>query len=226
MFALARAGGLLSLLAASAGCLGTAPAGPFSTSLFPDLPTAVPTPIGKMDPSLLDLPGFDGYKADLYLAAAAKLQAAGREKAVATLGDLTGVQDRNEGRRVIILCRMLFRARPNGEFRRPGIGAPVFVGKVESNDLRAQAKDWPREPIDLVDGVPFLVVRGYCIGGYPEPARDYLDYCVRNCDWSAEAFGPKTAGEKREALAKLVASPRWKESLPEEGKKALAAQVE
>lgn len=178
-------------------------------------------PGDRLDRSLLDLPEFKDYKVDAYLAAAAKLQAVGREKAAVILADLARVMDRDiEGRRVIVLCRMLFRARADGEFRRPGIGGPCFLG------LGEDCRDWPLEPIELVDGVPFLIVRGYTLGGYPEPAKMYLDYCLQNCDWNTEVFKPKTAEEKRKALVKLVESPRWKEPLTDEAKKVLASQIE
>lgn len=187
--------------------------------LLPSLSATDPTSISRARAALMDLPDFDRYKIDPYLAAAATLQAAGKEKAALILADLAGVRDRNEGRRVIVLCRMLFRAKPNSEFRRPALGAPVSVGQTKF-------KDWPLEPIEQIDGVPFLVVRGYSIGGYPEPAREYLDYCLKHCDWNAEAFKPKTVEEKRKALAKLVASPRWEEPPSEEAKKVLSSQIE
>ena len=79
---------------------------------------------------------------------------------------------------------------------------------------------------ELVDGVPFLVVQGYLIGGEMESAVHYLAYCVKCCDWNTETFKPKTAEEKRNALTELVASTRWEKQLTEEGKKVLASQIE
>lgn len=183
-------------------------------------------PESTKDDPLLELPSFKRYKVDPYLAAAVKLQALGKEKAVALLRDLAGKEDWPNENRTILLCRMLFAAKPGSQFRRPGIGAPVFIGEIDREAAPRLDKDWPREPIDLVDGVPFLVVHGYTLGGYPEPASEYLEYCVRYCDWSTEGFTPKTAEEKQKALAKLLASPRWKQPISEDAKKALSSQIE
>jgi len=74
--------------------------------------------------------------------------------------------------------------------------------------------------------VPFLVLRGYNLGGLAEPAAWYLVYCLKKCDWNTVVFKPKTAKEKQKALAQLVMSPRWTEALPDEAKKELSSQIE
>ena len=198
-----------------------------AAALLPSLPAAEPAPDdGKKSP-LLSLPGSRAFKSDPYLHAAANLQMLGEEKAIAVLTALATQETPKEGRRTILLCRMLFdRAKPVRESRPPRLGLPSFVGKIEAKDWRAEWRDWPRMPIDLVDGVPFLVVDGYLISGQEERSDQYLDYCIRNCEWTDEVFEPKTAEEKRKALAKLVASPRWKQPLSDEAKKVLASQIE
>jgi hypothetical protein len=220
------------------GCLAASMKRPVevsATHIDDGQPVVDPPPAVGEEVSLPELPVSEKYKADAYIAAAAKLQALGKEKAVALLADF-GKEFRSpvgydglDETRVAILCRMLFVARPNGEFRRPSLGAPLFVGPTgfkESNDWPAVFKEWPLEPIELVDGVPFLVVRGHFIAGFSEPHGEYLEYCVKNCDWNPEAFKPKTTEEKRKAVAKLVASPKWKEPLTEEETKRLASQIE
>lgn len=167
--------------------------------------------------SLSDLPKLQEFKADPYLRAAALLQKSGKEKAFISLADLAKAEDKDDSEcgRAILLCRMLFKAKPNGEFRRPAIGVPVLFGSTKTHD-------WPLEPIELVDGVPFVVVSGYRLGGLPELSSHYVDYCIRNCDWNTEEFKPKTAEEKRKALEKLLASSRWEKPLTEEDKKELS----
>jgi hypothetical protein len=164
--------------------------------------------------SLKELPdpyrGESKYKVDPYIAAAAKLQAAGRDKAIATL---------HQGGRLdsaIVLSRMLFTAKPNKEFRRPMLGAAVFLGGTTY-------KDWPLEPIEVVDGIPFLVVWGYILFGQRED--DYPDYCVRECNWNSAVYKPKSAEEKKKALRKLLASPKWKKPLSGAEKAFLTAQI-
>ena len=82
----------------------------------------------------------------------------------------------------------------------------------------------PREH-ELVDGVPFLVVQGYSLGGKAESASDYLSYCVSECAWRQEEFKPRTALEKQKALDKLLTSPKWKAGLSEDEKQFLSSQI-
>jgi len=178
---------------------------------------ADPIPAAK-EIDLSDLPALEEFKIDPYLAAAATLQAMKKEKATVRLAELATRGNHRGTEQAVILCRMLFVCKTNGEFRRPGLGGPGFVGPTSFSD-------WPLEPIEIVDGVPFCVVTGYLVTGHPEPAIKYLKYCVDNCDWNPEVFKPKTAEEKQRAMAKLVTSPRWRGPITEEGKKMLAAQL-
>jgi hypothetical protein len=184
-------------------------------------PSAKPASAGGSAPVLLkDLPEFaikpDNYRADPYLAAASKIQSAGKDRARQLLAELA--KDPEHGEKVIVLCRMLFTTRAGAEFRRPLIGAAHFLGKT---DYAA----WPLEPIELVDGVPFLITRGYSLGGQAEPAGKYLAYCLRNCDWREAKLGPRTEAEKQKALAKLLVSPKWKAALTDGEKEFLSSQI-
>ena len=64
---------------------------------------------------MTDLPDFEKYRADPYLVAAMMLQKEGKEKAVVGLANLAGMPDEKSGMSVILLCRMLFKAKPKGE---------------------------------------------------------------------------------------------------------------
>ena len=77
----------------------------------------------------------------------------------------------------------------------------------------------------MVDGVPFLITRGYRLGGEPEPAEKYLMYCIQQCDWNDGRFKPKTEQEKRKALDKLLASTKWKAQLNEREEAFLSSQT-
>ena len=127
------------------------------------------TEVGVAD--LLKLPDEDDYKVDPYLRAAQSLQAMGEEKACKLLADLAVKQTRSETR-TVTLCRMLFKAKSGGAFRRPLLGGPCFLAGG------ADANDWPLEPITIVDGVPFRVVRGYTLAGRAESSASYLVYCL------------------------------------------------
>jgi fructan beta-fructosidase len=120
-----------------------------------------------------------------------------------------------------VLCRLLFVARPNGEFRGPGVGSVRGVG----NTTR---RDWPTYPFEVVDGVPFCVADGAggATGGTSggQPVAEYLDYCLANCDWNPEKFAPRTLEQQQKALEKLLAYPKLKD-ISAENRLFLARQM-
>jgi hypothetical protein len=128
------------------------------------------------------------------------------------------VPTREQDEQIIILCRMLFTKRADSEFRRPMIGGAFFFGATDYSD-------WSLEPIEVVDGVPFKIVRGYVLGGFPEPASSYLNYCMTACDWNRTAFREATAKELQAALDKLLSSPKWKQPLDEYDRAFLSDQI-
>jgi hypothetical protein len=165
---------------------------------------------------------------DQFLRAAIELQALGKDLACnAWLEFLKEHNDRknltegklaNQGPEMVALCRMLFTKRPDSEFRRSRIGGALFLGGTNYDD-------WPLEPIEIVDGVPFSVVGGYVIAGEAEPINIYLGYCMGNCDWNSYRFGAKSEVQKEEALKKLLALPKWKQDLTAWEKDFFLAQI-
>ncbi len=141
-----------------------------------------------------------------YLELAAALQKEGRDKAVRRLrswADSGKYEDQ-----VVILCRMLFEAKQGKEFRRPLIGRAAFFGGTGS-------ADWPLEPIDLHEGVPILITRGYALGGFPEPSARYLELCTGNCKWREAPYSVRPAGELKEIIAAWMARRNWPQALSE-----------
>jgi Tol biopolymer transport system component len=181
--------------------------------------SAAEPPLPK-DVSLRDLPDLfhaEHYRIDPCVQAAAAIQALGREKGIAALTALA--EDPAYDREIIVLCRMLFTAKPDAEFRRPLLGAPVFLGETA-------AKDWPHLPLEWVDGVPFVIVPGYNLFGVPEFGPDYLRYCRRKAVWKDEKIILPREDQKKKALGKLLASPKWKKPLQDHEKLFLARQLE
>ncbi len=118
---------------------------------------------GEQDP-LAELAKLEcgSFRIDPCLRAAAKLQALGKDKALASLREAAKKRDRNFA--VIVLCRILFTKKDDGEFRRPLIGGAFFFGGTSYSD-------WPLEPIALIDNTPFMVTRSYIIAGLPDALR-------------------------------------------------------
>ena len=200
--------------------------------------------------TIADVPAWDwrNYKVEPFIRAAAKFQVLGKEKACALLKDLANWEKtlgqlraqsralglegkalesktydtfskdvfRYEG--LFILCRMLFTAKPGKTFAGPPIGAANCIAATSD-------KDWPLDPIEIVDGVPFLVAGGYNLGGVRGTPTQYVEYCLNNCEWNPYQFKPKTPEEQRKALEKLLATPGLKGIWPE-AKEFLAAQID
>jgi len=168
--------------------------------------------------SHVDLPGFDyyTYKVDPFIRAAGALQALGQKQAMQELLAFA----KEPGKRfedrygAFVLCRMLFTPKEGKRtekqsttFRRPGIGAAVYVG---AKSIPGNVAEWPLEPIELIDGVPFLITKGYYMQGQAELPTEYIKYCIQNCDWNSVAFKPKSEHEKKAALAKLMSVHKLK----------------
>jgi hypothetical protein len=151
-------------------------------------------------PDLLKLSTFEEFKALPYLRAAEALQAAGKDKAFELLRELATKDDDWPHTRTVVLCRMLFKAKEGSEFRRARMGGPTLISGTE-------IRDWPLEPIAVVEGVPFLLARAYLLAGTSEKPSDYVEYCVQNCDWNDFKFKPVSKSELREALNTLLSSP-------------------
>jgi hypothetical protein len=165
---------------------------------------------------LLALP-VEEYRSDPYIQAAQSLQALGKEKTSALLRELAAKEDWPYCR-TLSLCRMLFQAKPERTFRRAAVGGVSFPG-------RTKYEDWPLEPLEIVDGVPFFVARCYILGGEPELPTKYVRYCIEECDWSTLKFTPKSKEEKQKALAKMLLAPRLKGKLDEDERETLEAQI-
>ena len=148
------------------------------------------------------------YRVDPYIRAAVALQSLDRAAAISRLHGMA--KHRHSPLSAIILCRMLFRRRRDSDyaFRGPAIGVPAFIRGTED--------DWPLWPIELIEGVPFMVVWGYTIGGLPESDESYLHYCEANCDWTDVKYSLKTIQQKRYALGKLISSDKWKHTIAAE----------
>jgi hypothetical protein len=157
------------------------------------------------------------FKSETYIRLAIELQALGREKAELRLHEIA--RSGYTLGRAIILSRMLFKKRPGEQFVRPLIGGALFMGGTDYSD-------WPLEPIELVDGVPFVISRGYFIAGRPENDDEYIRYCEAHADWSNFQYIVPTKQQEQAALARLLTSPKWKISLTDKERELLSRQIE
>ncbi|MEI6783588.1 MAG: hypothetical protein WCQ21_22075 [Verrucomicrobiota bacterium] len=191
--------------------------------LFFSITAAAVLVVGCRHPTLEDrilaLPSTsEGYRADPYIELAAELQTSGRDSACAALLRVGTNANPIQGFPVYVLCRMVFTNRPTGDFYRPSLGAVSFLGDTADSD-------WPLEPIELIDGIPFVVTTRYMIQGQIELPAAYVRYCMNSCAWSSAKFTPRTKGQKKAALAKLLASKKWRTPLSQGERDYLADQL-
>jgi hypothetical protein len=168
---------------------------------------------GAFDPKPLPDVSREDFRADPYIKAAMELQAMGREAAIKALLEVPEEDWKNSAARpamlnkAIVLCRMLFVPRGTNAFRRAMIGGTDAPGAT-------RLEDWPLDPIEIVDGVPFLVMIGsYRLAGSPESATRYIRYCIDRCDWNPVKYSMPTSKQKHDALSKFLASPKWNQAL-------------
>ena len=129
--------------------------------------------------------------------------------------------------KIYVRCRMLFVARPGSRFAPPFLGDPAFLGNAGQEESLTNSFSswyfplWPLCPIEIVDGVPFLITDGYFRQGIvdPDEVKNYVRYCVEDCDWSQIQFTPKTMEQKTAALEKLLASPNFSEDHDPRGRR-------
>jgi hypothetical protein len=111
------------------------------------------------------------------------------------------------------------QGKEDSNFRRAAIGAVGFLGGTEY-------KDWSLDLFEVIDGVPFVVTDGtWSIGGRPESDKDYLEYCISECEWNDMKFVSKSGKEKELALEKLLASKKWQKPLTATERGRLRAQI-
>jgi len=160
---------------------------------------------------------FRSYRASSYLDVANALQSEPKAVAIKQLEDWANTRKYND--QIIILCRMLFEAKPHGEFRRPMLGMFMFYGKTSY-------KDWPLEPITIIDDVPFEVVNGYILAGHAEEGPEYLAYCLKNTEWTNRRYQPSNKANMESALEKLLNSTIWKRQLNRDEVSSLREQIQ
>lgn len=144
------------------------------------------------------------YTVDSYIKAASLLQNLGKTAAIEKLKGLANANATHSDK-VFILCRMLFKAKPGKMFRAPEMGIPHICGSW-GTFYPDPGIDWPLEPIELVDGVPFLITEFHGAIERSETSKAYLEYCENECEWNDYLFVPKTDAEMKAALRKLLSS--------------------
>ena len=198
-----------------------------SGMLLPSAPVPKYAPLPE-NFSLKDLPSIfkspDKFRAVPYINTACILQASGEEVSYSALR--AAIDDKATSPDVVfVLCRMLYIPKPSKTFRRPELAAPVFFGGTK-------IEDWPLEPIEIIDGVPFLIIlghlvaRGHFLATPEESPLKYLEYCSKECVWNSVTYKSIALEDRKKAVDKLLESKKWKKPLSDEEKSMLRHQIE
>lgn len=144
------------------------------------------------------------YKCESYIELASYIQSLETKQAIVVLTEYAKIAKYED--QMIVLTKMLFESKNDSPLRRPMIGGAIFLGNTTYDD-------WTNEPIEIINNVPFLITRGYFLGGLPESSLHYIEYCVENGVWTAVSYKTQTKDELNAALKTLLDSAKWKKEL-------------
>jgi hypothetical protein len=111
------------------------------------------------------------------------------------------------------LCLLIYDPKPGTGLPWPELGGPAFpeTGATWSRPLgRINSATWPRFPLAVSRGVPFLLAPGYLLAGQEEPGSMFLKRCQANGSFHTTPYAAPTRAEAESALSDLISSPEWK----------------
>lgn len=71
---------------------------------------------------------------------------------------------------------------------------------------------FPIFPLHLVEGIPFLLIGGYVLGGEAMPPMDYIAWCARHCALRPEPLG--ATDDPVAAINRFLATSAWRQLAP------------
>lgn len=112
----------------------------------------------------------DDYNPAFVIEAVNALQPLGKEEALEQIEQYLETRDKSKHPYGLFwVLRVLFDVQPEQGFPPVAIGKPSLPPPAEPGKL-------PRFPIAVVSDIPFLVVRGYYLGGLPEAVEVHVSY--------------------------------------------------
>lgn len=136
-------------------------------------PAVEPSSRPNMTTSLLEQVSnmqFEGYDPKLVIEAVNALQPLGKAKALEEIESYLSSQGRGkESYGLFWVLRVLFDVPPETGFPPVRLGQPNVPAPAKPGAL-------PRFPIIMVRDIPLLAVRGYILGGMPEPVASHVAY--------------------------------------------------
>lgn len=167
-------------------------------------------------------PDGSAFRSQTYLFVAQQLQMLDEASRIKRLRQWSDQKwsDQQDDKQVIVLCRMLFDPKEGEYFRAPILGAPRYIGSTDFS--------WPLEPIAIAEQVPIMIVRDH---GWPqssgpvETGRDYLDYCLQNCQWTKRRYRIRQEDELDGILTRFLSTIQWRVPLSQEDLDFIVNQI-
>ena len=132
------------------------------------------------------------------------LQPLGKERALAAIAEYLRVAcelqaDARKG--AFLVLRVLFEVPEDTGYMPPmRVGVP---GPPAPND----PKLLPRFPITIEGDIPFLLIDGYCLAGFPQPPEEHVKYFREHGKLRVGPLVPTVS--PLEAIERFARSPRW-----------------
>jgi hypothetical protein len=143
-------------------------------------------------PSTYSSEGYDPLKV---IRIVNTLQPLGKEKALAAISEYlrvaSWVADESGREGMFLVLRVLFDVPAD-----PGHMPPMMVGAPTPGPPKGDDTLLPRFPIAIVDDVPFLLVRGYNLSGFPEQPESHVDYFRKHGRIRSKPLEPGGAPQK------------------------------
>jgi hypothetical protein len=146
-----------------------------------------------------------------------RLEARHKGKGIAKLRRMAAVSDPYSWD-VIDLCQLLFRGRDGGPLRQRWSVSWMLIGAASSDDC-------PCAPYYVSQGLPFYIATGFRHMGMPEPAEDYLSYCLEAGLWNSEPYRDGDREQLLAAASALVGHGPWSRPLRPDERDWLLAQI-
>jgi hypothetical protein len=154
------------------------------------------------------LPGGDNLNPRKLIVAVNTLRPLGKEKALAALAEYVRVAEwfgiTLDSQRAFLVLRMLFDIPED-----PGYMPEMRIGGP-SGGMTQDLKELPRFPLAVVDDVPFMLVSGYNLAGFPEPVESHLDYFRENGRLRAKPLQPPDGPQDLYNPLLKVSDPLWR----------------
>jgi hypothetical protein len=155
-----------------------------------------------------------GWNPVMLVRAVNHLQSLGKQKAIAELREFLKIArdsfranrdpadiDTSDEQCVFLIVRLLFELEVTS-----GTLPDLYIGAMWLRPEKTDSSFWPLYPLALQDDVPFLLIDGVLLSGYPQHPSSHVDWAEKHGKLRAQPLRP--ADDPIAAVDKLIAQPQ------------------